>query len=78
MDIPKELPITDPYTNAELQGNLLQEYEHKFEELPEDQKLSKLCCDAGLLKIVEKVQFFIALDDEEGPDEMKNLCRGYT
>ena len=31
----------------ELQGNLLQEYEHKFEQLPEDQKLSKLCSDVG-------------------------------
>ena len=37
-------------------GNLLQDYEHKFERLPEDQKLSKLCCDAGL-KIVDKGQF---------------------
>ena len=56
--------------------NLRQDYEHKFEELPEDQKLSKLCCDAGLLT-VEQGQFFITLD-EEGPDEMKNLCREYT
>ena len=52
--------LTLPHTNAESQGNLLQDYEHKFEQLPEDQKLSKLCCDAGL-KIVEEGQFFIAL-----------------
>ena len=71
------LPIADPHTNAELQGNLRQDFEQKFEQLPEDQKLSKLCSDAGL-KIVEKGQFFIALDEEEGPDEMKNLCREYT
>ena len=77
MEIPTELPIADPHTNAELQGNLLQEYEHKFEQLPEDQKLSNLCCDAGL-NIVEKGQFFITLDEEEGPDEMKNPCREYT
>ena len=57
-------------------GNLLRDYEHKFEQLAEDQKLSKLCSDAGL-KIVEKGQFFITLG-EEGPDEMKNLCREYT
>ena len=56
MEIPAELPIADPHTNAELQGNLLQDYEHKLEQHPEDQKLSKLCCDAGL-KIVEKGQF---------------------
>ena len=66
MGIPTELPIADPHTNAELQGNLLQDYEQKFEQLPEDQKLSKLCCDAGL-KLVEKGQFFITLDEEEGP-----------
>ena len=58
-------------------GNLLQDYEHKFEQLPEDQKLSKLCCDARL-KVVEKGQFFTTLYEKEGPDEMKNLCPEYT
>ena len=62
--LPTEQLVADPHTNAELQGNA------------EDQKLSKLCCDVGL-KIVEKGQFFITLD-EEGPDEVKNLCREYT
>ena len=76
MERPTELPVADPHTSAELQGNLLQHYEFQFEQLPEDQKLSKLRCDAGL-KIVEKGQFFITLE-EEGPDEMKNLCREYT
>ena len=66
METPTELPIADPYTNVELQGNLLRNYEHKFEQLPEEKKLSKLFCDAGL-KIVEKGQFFITLDEEEGP-----------
>ena len=57
---------------------MLRDYEHKFEQLPAVQKLSKLCSDTGL-KIVEKGQFFITLDEEEeGPDEMKNLCREYT
>ena len=71
------LPTADPHTDAELQGNLLQDYERKFEQLPEDQKLSKVCCDAGL-KIVEKGQFFIKFDEEEGPNEINNLCREYT
>ena len=68
------VPIADPHTNAELQGNLLRDYEHKFEQPPEDQKLFKLCSDTGL-KIVQKGQFFITLDEGEGPDKMKNLCR---
>ena len=58
MEIPTELPTADPHTNARLEGNLMRDYEHKFEQLPENQKLSKLYCDAGL-KIVEKGQFFI-------------------
>ena len=74
MEIPSGLPIADPHSNAELQGK---DYEHKFEQLPEDQKLSKLCSDA-LLKIVEKGQFFITLDEEEGPNEMKNQCREFS
>ena len=53
MEIPTEIHVADPHTNAELQGNLVRDYERKFELLPEDQKLYKLCCDAGL-KIVEQ------------------------
>ena len=63
-----------------VQGNLLREYEHNFAELPEDQKVAKLCSDAGFLKDIGKGQFFITLEEEEeeGPDEMKNSCREYT
>ena len=63
MDTPTDFPSAEPHTNAELQGNLLQNYEHKFVQLPEYQKFSKLCTDTGL-KIVVKVQFFIETTDE--------------
>ena len=43
MEITTELPIAEPHTNAESRENLLQDYEQKFEQLPEDPKLSKLC-----------------------------------
>ena len=43
----------------------------------DDQKLSKPCSDADL-QIVERGQFFITLDTEEGPHEMEHLCREYT
>ena len=46
------------------QANLLQEYEQKFAERPDDQKLSKLCSDAGFLQEIGKGQFFIALEEE--------------
>ena len=60
----------------ELHGNLLQDYEHKFEQLPEDQKLYKLL--RRRKKSAEKGKLFITFDEEKGPDEMKNLCREYT
>ena len=42
MVIPTEFLTADPIsqTNAEVQGSLLREYEHKFAELPEQQKLT--------------------------------------
>ena len=48
MEIPTDLSITRNSTNAQQRTNLVQEYERKFEQLPEDQKLSKQCSDAGL------------------------------
>ena len=54
----------------------MQEYERKFEQLSEDQKLFKLCSDAGL-KLVEKGQYFYALETADG-QQMQHLCREYT
>ena len=76
-EIPSEFPFAHSHTNVELQGNLLQDYEHEFEQLTEDQKLSKLCYDVGL-KTVEKGQFFITHAEGEGSEDMQNLCRKYT
>ena len=53
-----------------------EEYERKFDQLSEDQKLSKLCSDAGL-KVVETGQYFCILDTQEG-QQMEHLCREYT
>ena len=53
----------------------MQENEQKFEQLSEDQKLSKLCSDAGL-KPVEQGQYFKNLETEEG-QQMQHLCREY-
>ena len=58
------------------EGNLLQDYFMKFAELPEDQKFSKFCKDAGFLKMIEKGQFFITI--EEGSEVMQTACREYT
>ena len=50
MEITPAPPVADPHTVAEPQGNLLQDYERKFEQLLEDQKSSKLCSELHLLK----------------------------
>ena len=54
--------------------DLFQNYERKFTELPDDQKLSKLCSDAGFLKESGKGQFVI----EEGSEVLQTACREYT
>ena len=51
-------------TDAEVQRNLLREYEQKVTELPEQDKLTKLCSNAVFSKNVEKGKFFITLDDD--------------
>ena len=48
MEILTEPPTADSRTNEQRRRNLLQEYEQPFEQLPEDQKIFKLCSDAGL------------------------------
>ena len=75
MEIPTDLSIAENSTNAQQRGNLVQEYERKFEQLSDDQKLSKLCSDAGL-KIVETGQYFHTPDTERL--QMQHLCREYT
>ena len=77
--IPTEIAnanATSQSSTSLAQGNLLQEYFKKFAECPDDQKLSKLCKDAGFLKEIENGQFFITI--EEGSEVMQTACREYT
>ena len=67
---------TSQSTTSLAQGDLLQDYERKFAEIPEDQKLSKLCKDAVFLKKIGKRQFFITV--EEGSEVMQTTSREYT
>ena len=56
MAIPTEFLTANPIseTDVEVQGNLLRGYEQKFEELPEQEKLTKLWSNAGFSKNFEK------------------------
>ena len=76
VEIPTVLSIAENSTNEQQWRNQRQEYERKFEQLSEDQKLSKLCSDAGL-KLVEREQYFFSLEAEEG-QQMQHSCREYT
>ena len=75
-EILTQLPLAEMHANEERQGNLLQEYEQRFEKLSEDQKFSRLCSEAGL-RLVEIGQFFFALPLPRGK-ETQSLCRGYS
>ena len=54
----------------------MQKYERRFNKLPEDQKLSKLCSEASL-NLVEVGQFLYALPSPNGAKN-QSLCREYT
>ena len=76
---PPEVSTTNQtsQTDARVQGNLLRDYEQRFEDLPEHAQLTKLPSNAGLAKTVEKGQYFTTLDDDQ-LDRLKGSCREYT
>ena len=59
-EILTQLPLAEVPADEERQGNLLQEYEQRFEKLSDDEKLTRLCSGAGL-RLVEVGQIFCAL-----------------
>ena len=71
-----QLPIAEVPSNEERQGNLLQDYEQRFERLLEDQKLSELGSEAGLI-LAEVGKFFHALPSPKEP-KIRSLCREYA
>ena len=79
MVIPTEFSAGNPIsqTDDEVQRNLLREYEQKFAELPEKEKRTRLCSNAGISKNFEKGKFFITLDDDTFHN-LKGSCRGCT
>ena len=76
-EIPTEPPTADFRTDEQRRGRMLQEYEQKFEQLSDNQQLSKICSDTGL-KTVERGQYITTLDTAEGRSGMVHLCREYT
>ena len=66
----------DDPTHKEL---LLQRYGERIEKLSQQDKLSKLCTDAGFLTIVEVGQYFMTKDTAEVSQFTDAVaCREYT
>ena len=58
---PADSLVTTPTPSIEIpaQENLLQKYKERMEKLPQQDRLKKICTDAGLLKTVEIGQYFM-------------------
>ena len=60
------------------QNFLFQEYKERIEKLSQQDKLSKLCMDAGFLSVVEIGQYFRTKDTANLSQFNTVACREYT
>ena len=58
------------------QNLLLQRYEERNEMLSQENKVSKICIDAGFIHVVEIGQYFMIKDTRE--QFFASACREYT
>ena len=78
---PADLLIMTPISTVEIpaQENLLQKYKERVEKLPQQDRVSKFCTDAGFLTTVEVGQCFITKHTDELPQFTEPVaCREYT
>ena len=54
-----------PLTDDPAQEDLLQKYQERVESLPQQNRVIKICTDAGFLTTVEVGQYFMTKDTEE-------------
>ena len=60
------------------QNFLFQQHEDRIEKLSQQDKLSKLCMDAGFLSVVENSQYFMTKDTADLSQFHAVACREYT
>ena len=60
------------------QNFLFQQYEERIAKLPQQDKLSKICMDAGFLSVVENGQYFMTKDTGDLTQFKTVACREYT
>ena len=69
-------PLTDDLAQEE---DLLRRYRERIEKLSQQDRVSKLCSDAGFLTTVDVGQYFITEDTEEFSQFTESVaCREYT
>ena len=74
--IKTEVPLDcDDPANQDL---LLQQYGERIERLSQQDKLTKLCVDAGFLSVVENGQYFMTKDTAHLSQFHAVVCREYT
>ena len=78
---PASLLITTPTLSTEVlaQEDLLQKYQERVERLSQQNRVIKICADAGFLTTVEVGQYFMTKDTEEFSQFTELVtCREYT
>ena len=79
--LPANSLITTPTPSTEVpaQEDLLQKYKERVERLSQQDRLIKICIDAGFLTTVEVGQYFMTKDTEEFSQFTEPVtCREYT
>ena len=78
---PANLLLMTPTPSIEIpaQENLLQKYKERVERLPQQDRLRKICTDAGFLTTVGVGQYIMTKDTEEFSQFTESVaCREYT
>ena len=73
-EIKAEVPLENDIPSH--QSLLLQRYEERIERLSQENRVSKICMDAGFVSVVEIGQYFMTKDTEE--QFFARTCREYT
>ena len=73
------MKTSTPLTDDPAQEDLLQKYQERVERLSQQNRLIKICTDAGFLTTVDVGQYFMTKDTEEFSQFTESVgCREYT
>ena len=68
-----------PLTDDRAQEDLLQKYQERVKRLPQQNRVIKICTDAGFLTTIDVGQYFMTEDTEEFSQFTESVaCREYT